>query len=105
MKYLPPGYNTKALEEGVKNKWRREWLNERDARGEKWAEWLKKPDVKGVAFCDVCSKIINYKSNGKKAMRLHAEDETHRKNARTGKSNQVGKSYVVFYARLFLLKI
>ena len=82
MKYLPPGFNTKALEEGVKNKCRWEWLNERDAQGEKWAQWLKKSDVNGIAFCDVCSKSINYKSKAKKAMRLHAKDETHRKNAR-----------------------
>ena len=67
MKYLPPGFNMKALEEGVKNKWRWEWLNEGDAQGEKWAQWLKKPDVKRIVFCDVCSKTINYKSNGKKA--------------------------------------
>ena len=50
MKYLPPGFNTKALEESVKNKWRWEWLNERDAQGEKWAQWLKKSDVNGIAF-------------------------------------------------------
>ena len=42
-----------------------------------------------VAFCEVCAKSINYKSNGKKSIRLHAEDETHRRNLRTVKSNQV----------------
>ncbi len=67
MKFLPPGYNTKELEKGVKNKWRWEWLGEVDASGEKWSKWLKKPDKVGIAFCEVCAKSINYKSNGKKS--------------------------------------
>ncbi|KAL5013564.1 hypothetical protein ScPMuIL_007834 [Solemya velum] len=66
MKFLPPGFNTKALEKEAKNKWRWEWLTENDSKGEKWSAWLKKPDVMGIAFCEVCAKTINYKSNGKK---------------------------------------
>jgi len=96
MKFLPTGYNTKDLEKDVKNKWRWEWLSERDSRGEQWSVWLKKPDAKGVAFCEVCARTINYKSNGKKALRLHAEDETHKKNAKIVKGNQVDNS-LIFY--------
>ena len=29
--YLPPGFDTKELESDVKNKWRWEWLHERDS--------------------------------------------------------------------------
>ncbi|KAH3749420.1 hypothetical protein DPMN_183918 [Dreissena polymorpha] len=87
--YLPPGYNTKELESGVKNKWRWEWLNERGSLGEKWGDWLKKPNTPGSAYCEICFKTINYKSNGKKAFKSHAEDVTHLKNYRTWKSNQV----------------
>ena len=89
MKYLPPGYNTKELESDVKNKWRWDWLNERAADGENWAEWLKKPDLSGVAFCEACGKTINYKSSGKKVFRLHAEDAYHKKNRQVIKTNQV----------------
>ena len=73
MKFLPPGYNMKTLGKDVKNKWRWEWLSENDSKGEKWNMWLKKPDVMGIAFCEVCAKSINHKSNGKKSIRLHAK--------------------------------
>ena len=69
MKYLPPGYNTKELEKDVKNKWRWEWLSEVDEDGGKWGTWLKKPDISGVAFCELCGKTINYKSSGKKGLK------------------------------------
>jgi hypothetical protein len=98
--YLPPGYNTKELESGVKNKWRWEWLNERGSLGEKWGDWLKKPNTPGSAYCEICFKTINYKSNGKKAFKSHAEDVTHLKNYRTWKSNQVNIfniSYLCFF--------
>ncbi|KAL5016272.1 hypothetical protein ScPMuIL_005861 [Solemya velum] len=88
-KFLPPGFNTKALEKEAKNKWRWDWLTENDSKGEKWSAWLKKPDVMGIAFCEVCAKTINYKSNGKKALRHYAEDEAHKRNVRTVKTNQV----------------
>ena len=40
--YLLPGFDTKELESDVKNKWRWEWLHERDSRGEKWGDWFNK---------------------------------------------------------------
>lgn len=55
----------------------------------KRGEWLKKPDICGMAFCTSCGKTINYKSSGKKVFRLHAEDLTHQKNTRIVMSNQV----------------
>ena len=58
MKFLPPGFNTKDLEKDIKNKWRWDWLSECDSIGGKWCEWLKRPDTKGMAFCDVCAKSI-----------------------------------------------
>ena len=66
---------------------------ERYAWSDIW-EWLKKIDVAGMAFCDVCGKTINYRSSGKKAFRVHAEDSNHKAKLKIIKSNQV-KS--VFY--------
>jgi len=79
MKFLLPGFNTNQLEKGAKNKWRWELLTEKDSKGEKWDVWLKKPDVMGIAFCEVCSKTINYKSNGKTVLRNDAKDEDDKK--------------------------
>ena len=70
MKFLPPGYNTKELEQPAKNKWRWQWLSEVYSKGVKWSDWLQKIEVCGVAFCGLCGKTINYKSNGKKALKL-----------------------------------
>ena len=33
----------------------------------------------GIAFCEVCSKTINYKSNGKTVLRNDAKDEDDKK--------------------------
>ena len=53
---------------------------------------LKKPDNPGMAYyCDVCGKMISYKSSGKKAFHLHAEDAKHKASFRTVKSNQVSR--------------
>ena len=89
MKFLPPGYNTKELEQPAKNKWRWQWLSEVDSKGVKWSDWLQKIEVCGVAFCSLCGKTINYKSNGKKALKLHCEDANHQKNHRVVKTNTV----------------
>lgn len=89
MKFLVRDSVTKLLEKDAKNKWHWEWMEERDSEGQKYGEWLKKPDTMGMTFCDACGKTINYKSSGKKALRLHAEDASHKKSLRTVKSNQV----------------
>jgi len=99
MKYLPVGYNTKDLEKHVKNKWRWEWLNEVEADGGKWGQWLKRPEISGVGFCEACGRTINYQSSGKKAFRIHEDDANHKKKVRTIKTNQV------FIIDLFFLTI
>ena len=89
MKFLVRNSDTKLLEKDAKNKWRWEWMEERDSQGQTFDEWLKKPDTTGMTFCDACGKTINYKSSGKKALRLHAEDSNHKMSLKTIKSNQV----------------
>ena len=71
----------------AKNKWHWGWMEERDSEGQKYGEWLKKPDTMGMGKSS--GKNVNYKSSGKKALRLHAEDASHKKSLRTVKSNKV----------------
>ena len=47
MRILPGGFNTAALQKECKNKWRWAWMSENDRNGEKWIQWLQKPDVAG----------------------------------------------------------
>ena len=69
MKFVDINFDTKRLEQDIKNKWRWEWLNERDLLGQNWREWLWKPVTAGVGFCDACKTIL-YKSNGKKCPKI-----------------------------------
>jgi len=90
MKFLPAGYDTKALDRAEKNKWSWKWLTEVDSDGDKWRLWLRKPDIAGKAYCEYCDKLLNYGSSGKSALRKHVEKYTdHKKNKRTVKENQV----------------
>lgn len=89
MRILKRDTDTKSLETKVKNKWRWPWLDERDSDGRQWGDWCQKIDVAGSCLCSPCSKVLSYASNGKKALRLHAEDAQHRKNVRLVKSNEL----------------
>jgi hypothetical protein len=94
MKFLHEGFNTKDIKKSTKNKWRWEWLSKCDRNGDNYGNWLKKPDVPGVAFCTVCRKTIKYGSSGKKRIKTHTDDPNHMKNKLTVKHNQVCSNYL-----------
>ena len=50
---------------------------------------MQKPEIAGVALCKPCGKTIKYKSYGRKALRLHAEDTDHTEIWCIAKSNPV----------------
>ncbi|KAH3724684.1 hypothetical protein DPMN_050507 [Dreissena polymorpha] len=68
--YLPPGYNTKELECGVKNKWRWEWPIERDSRGEKWEDWFKNKALQVAHIVIPVSKRSSINQMGKRRSSL-----------------------------------
>ena len=104
------GYaNTKLLEKDAKNKWRsRGTLMARSTRSatvketrQSWNGLLQRIHTSG--------KTISYKSSGKKAFHLHAEDAKHKASFRTVKSNQVSRflylsnwKKVVLWTRTFV---
>ena len=59
MKFVDINFNTKRLEQDIKIKWQWEWLNERDSSVQNWSEWLRKPDIAGVGFCEAKLYYIN----------------------------------------------
>ena len=63
MPYLSKEQTSKLddVEKGVRNKWRWEWLQEKDAKGEPFESWVRKIDSPGLAFCAVCLKSIKYR--------------------------------------------
>ena len=105
MKFLTQKSDMKSLENDVKNKWRWEWLDERDKDRLKYGEWLRKPDTAGIAFCEACGRTINYKGNGKKAFKSHAEDVSHKKSIRAVKLNQKGHFFIYLAGKGGAMKV
>ena len=63
----------------VKNKWRWEWLQESDHYDTKFGLWCRKLKEPGFCFCVLCSRKLNYGSNGKKVLLKHSKDALHQK--------------------------
>ena len=61
----------------TKNKWRNEWLDEKDRLNRPFCLWLQKTKEPGAAWCILCSKKLVYKSNGKKSIDKHSTDSKH----------------------------
>ncbi|GBM06685.1 hypothetical protein AVEN_76056-1 [Araneus ventricosus] len=64
---------------GVRNKWRFEWLKEKDQNELSFSEGCKKINEVGHCFCFICPKKINYGNNGKKSLKKHADDKIHQR--------------------------
>ena len=79
MKILQPEADTKQLDKFVKNRWRWQWLTEKDSFGRVLSGWCKKIDKAGLAFCELCSRTINFGSIGKRALHKHSKDPDHLK--------------------------
>lgn len=67
------------LEAGITNKWRWEWMTEKNDDGQEHRTWLKKLDLPGTCFCIFCSKAFKYGSSGKKSLIRHANHPSHKK--------------------------
>ena len=79
MKFLQPGIDVKKLDASAKNKWRWQWMSEKDKMGRPFSRWCQKIDGAGLAFCELCNKTLNYGSNGKRALQKHSDDADHLK--------------------------
>ena len=85
MKIIPLNTDN-SLEKGVKNKWRWEFLEEKDVEGERVGEKNNKtlslfPSVN-------CAERQTYNGSGK-AFRIHAKDASHKISDMIMKTNQV----------------
>lgn len=83
--------DVKAIDSGLKNKWRWEWLEvpvdkEKPELG-KLGDFVKKIRKPGLAWCQPCDKEIKYASSGTKALAGHGRCDQHIKNKKTVSSN------------------
>lgn len=67
----------KALEEGVKNHWRWEWL-EKNVNGIFLRETIRKLKGAGMAYCTLCHRELMYGSRGLVALVDHVKAKKHR---------------------------
>lgn len=79
MNTLNKGASVKIVDAGLKNKWRREWLEEKDVLKRPFSLWVRKIDAPGAAFCILCNQKLQYGSSGKKALATHSKHPDHLK--------------------------
>jgi len=58
--------DTRKVDKGLKNPWKWEWL-ERKVGDELICRFIWKLSSRGLAFCELCSKEVNYARRGWKA--------------------------------------
>ena len=56
--------NVNAIDSGVKNRFRWQWLESKDDAGQFLSDYIRKLDVAGVAKCIICDDKIKYASSG-----------------------------------------
>ncbi len=78
----------KEIEAGVKNKFRWNWLEEKDADGHFLSDNIRKLNVAGQCKCIVCNVIIKYGSSGRKSLVGHGRTENHKQMRRLKETNE-----------------
>ena len=70
------GYDIKVIDKGLKNKFKWNWLEEKDCNGMFLSEWVRKIDISGKALCLLCNTVLKYGAQGKSAFASHAKNNT-----------------------------
>ena len=83
MEFVTKQDDIKKIEEGVKNKWRWEWVENDDLL----RQYIKKIKLPGQAFCILCNRTLRYQSSGKKDLQRHITSPPHQAAMRNVKSN------------------
>ena len=63
--FVSKSTDLKKLESSVKNKFRWDWLEEKDEHGEMLSCYVRKIDKPGMAYCVYCEQTLNYSKKGK----------------------------------------
>ena len=85
----------KTYDAGVKNKFKWEWLTEKDIHGDFLSSYIRKLDADGLAWCCCCRNVVNYsnrridsRSSGKACFRSYAsKSKVDQRERRQNKTN------------------
>ena len=86
--FLERTADLKAVENGIKNKFRWQWLEEKDCNGDYLSDFVRKLSKPGLAFCVFCDQRLDYSKKGKCHLKRHAESEGHKRCRNAVKSTQ-----------------
>lgn len=74
----------KAIENGLRNKFRWDWLEEKDSNGDYLSKYVRKLNKPGVVVCVYCDCRLDYSKKGKSFIKRHAQSVAH-----TSKRNSI----------------
>nr|XP_047145783.1 uncharacterized protein LOC124818745 isoform X2 [Hydra vulgaris] len=76
------------IDKNIKNKFRWNWLQEKDYNDEHYSAYITKINKAGAVRCTICNKDFYYGSEGKKSLLSHSKSKMHRQNCAMIKSNE-----------------
>ena len=76
----------KTYDARVKNKFKWEWLTEKDTHGDFLSSDIRKIDADGLAWCCFCRNVVNYSNSGKACSRSYAKSKDDQRERRLNKT-------------------
>ena len=78
----------KTYDARVKNKFKWEWLTEKDTHGDFLSSDIRKIDADGLSWCCFCQNVVNYSNSGKACFRSYAsKSKVDQRERRLNKTN------------------
>ena len=88
--------DSRTVDASVNNKWKWEWLTEKDKTGINFlSDYVVKIDKPGAAFCTWCRMVLLYGSSGKNDLKKHSLFPLHKKRREEiSKNTMIPSSYM-----------
>ena len=77
----------KTYDARVKNKFKWEWLTEKDTHGDFLSSDIRKIDADRLAWCCFCQNVVNYSISRKVCFRSYAKSKVDQRERRLNKTN------------------
>nr|XP_047140460.1 uncharacterized protein LOC124815724 [Hydra vulgaris] len=75
------------LEVGIKNTFRWSWLEEKDKNGTFLSDYIRKINIPGKVLCSICNVLLSYKNSGKKDLKNHSKNKSHKEKINIAQTN------------------
>ena len=75
--FVERGCDIASIDRHVRNKFRWDWLTEKDHQGDFLSDYIWKSTAPGKAFCTYCNDYLSYDKGGKAPLKLHSTSKKH----------------------------